>query len=228
MKSILNLEVTPKQVVLWLRKDLKNQIPRKLSELEGDNFEIHFSETTSSHRKFINSLVLYPEDVIVTCDDDSLYPDGWLVRLWQEHLEYPDQIIANRCNFISYDDKGIILPYKQWHKKVPPGTSHLAIMPAGYGGVLYPAHSLHSDVTNYDLFMKLAPKADDLWFKAMSFLKGTCSRRASHPSEKPMTLPFTQKFTLAKDNIKKDMNREQWNNIREYYQMKTPDYDTSE
>lgn len=225
VKSILNRSVKPKKVVLWLNNELKSEVPNSLIKLTNDNFEIKYCDSTSSHRKLVLSLDAYPDDVIVTCDDDCLYPDDWLEKLWIEHTKYPDEIIANRCNFISYDENGVTLPYKNWVKKVPPGTSHFAIMPAGYGGVLYPPKSLHADVTNFDLYMKLTPKADDLWFKAMSYLSGTMSRRSSNPSDKPITIPFTQKFTLARENIKKDLNREQWDNLREYYDFKTPDVD---
>ena len=38
---------------------------------------------------------------------------------------------------------------------------------------MYPPGSLHKDVTNIELFTKLAPKADDIWFWAMGVLHGT-------------------------------------------------------
>ncbi len=39
--------------------------------------------------------------------------------------------------------------------------------------MLYPPHSLDKIVTNKDLFIKLAPSADDVWFWAMALLQGT-------------------------------------------------------
>ena len=43
----------------------------------------------------------------------------------------------------------------------------------GVGGVLYPPNCLYKDILNEELFMKLAPKADDVWFWAMAVLNHT-------------------------------------------------------
>jgi hypothetical protein len=49
--------------------------------------------------------------------------------------------------------------------------------PVGDGGVLYPPHSLHEDITNKNLFFNLCPSNDDIWFKAMATAKGTLSKK---------------------------------------------------
>ncbi len=222
LRSLMAQSVRPVTIVLWLNEDLKDQLPESLTHLTGDLLDIRYSPLSCSHRKLIHSLDAFPEHCIVTCDDDVMYPGNWLERLWQEHERYPDQIIANRCNLITYDSDDNTLPYREWIKQVPPGTSHPALMPAGYGGVLYPPHSLRPEATNADLFLKLAPKADDLWFKAMSYLNGTLCRRASQVSEKPVPVRGTQRTTLAKTNIREDYNRQQWDALRRHFQFTTP------
>ena len=44
---------------------------------------------------------------------------------------------------------------------------------SGVGGVLYPPHSLHPEVSNEKVFMDICPHADDLWFYAMAVMAGT-------------------------------------------------------
>ena len=222
LRSLMAQSVRPTTIVLWLNEDLKDHLPESLTRLTGDLLEIRYSTLTCSHRKLIHSLDAFPEQCIVTCDDDVMYPTDWLERLWQEHEQHPDEIIANRCNLVTYDADGNTLPYREWIKRVPPGTSSPALMPAGYGGVLYPPHSLRPETTNASLFLELAPQADDLWFKAMSYLNGTQCRRASRPSDKPIPVRGTQSITLAKTNIREDRNREQWDALRRYFQFTTP------
>ncbi|MCW8354565.1 hypothetical protein N5P32_00995, partial [Marinomonas pontica] len=182
IRSLLNQTNKPQKILLWLNEDLRHQIPKKLTELEGDIFEIRYQkELTCSHRKLIYSLLEFPETTLVTCDDDLIYSQSWLESLHKEHQQHPNSVIANECRMISYDTDGELLPYKQWKMQKDTNIADQKLLPIGYGGVLYPAHSLHTDATNQELFLTLTPKADDLWFKMMSFLQGTEVRRASTP-----------------------------------------------
>jgi len=230
IKSILLQTHLPQKIILWLNYDLENQLPKNLLDLtkvrfnDKQIFEIHYSKLTCSHRKLIHSLELYPDDTIVTCDDDSIYPNNWLELLYDDQIKNPNIIIANRTCFITYDQKDITVPYSKWNKNVPTATQSLAILPIGCDGVLYPPGSFHTDITNSELFLKLTPKADDLWFKAMSFLNHTQCMQASVPCKRPITLVGSQKFSLSKKNVRLDHNKDQWNALREFYNFKTPNH----
>ena len=220
IRSILNQPCKPEKILLWLHEDLKETIPSKLSELQGDIFEIHFQTgLTCSHRKLIYALQEFPEHTLVTCDDDLIYHSSWLASLYNEHQQYPTSIIANECRLISYDENGELLPYKQWKMQSDTGLNDRRLLPIGYGGVLYPAHSLHQDSINSELFLKLAPKADDLWFRMMSFLNGTEVRRPKKPAPKPTPIAGSQKISLKKTNVRQDGNREQWKALSKCYSV---------
>ena len=221
IRSLMIQSVRPRKIVLWLNEGLRGKEPEALRSLTGDLFMIHYSELTCPHRKLVHTLELYPETVIVTSDDDQLYPDNWLELLYEDHKRFPNEIIANSCKMIAYSADGETLPYEQWTGKIDPGMSDASLMPVGYNGVLYPPDSLLPEVTDSELFLRLAPRADDLWFKAMSYLKGTSCRKASRPSAKPVPVLGTRKSTLAHTNVKLDQNRAQWNALRSYYQFTT-------
>ena len=121
VRNLLSQSVNAKRIVLWLNQSLKNTLPRQLIRLEGDRFEIRYSPLDCSHMKLVHCLEHFPDDHIVTCDDDLIYYPRWLEYLWQEHMNTPHQIVANQCNLISYSDDGSTLPYRQWEKKVKPG-----------------------------------------------------------------------------------------------------------
>jgi hypothetical protein len=225
IRSLMAQSVRPGKILLWLHEDLRGKEPKALRSLIGEMFSIHYSELTCSHRKLIHTLELYPDTVIVTCDDDQLYPDNWLERLLQDHRRFSGEIIANECKLIACSPEGETLPYREWPGKINAGFSDDSLMPVGYGGVLYPPDSLLPEVTNSELFLKLAPKADDLWFKAMSFLKGTSCRKASNPSATPLPVIGTRQTTLAQSNVKLDQNREQWDALRDYFKFTTVNSD---
>ncbi|MFT2098089.1 hypothetical protein ACMUMQ_06975 [Marinomonas sp. 2405UD66-6] len=221
IRSILSQPQKPQKIVLWLHEELQNQLPKKLTDLVGEIFEIRFQkELTCSHRKLIYSLKEFLDTALITCDDDLIYRPEWLASLYNDHQTYPNSVIANECRMITYDESGELLPYKQWTYLKTPGVVDKKLLPIGYGGVLYPKNALHEDATNPDLFLKLAPKADDLWFKMMSLLKGTEVRRSSHPCQKPIPIAGSQAISLKKTNIREDKNRLQWLALCEYYDIK--------
>ena len=98
-----------------------------------------------------------------------------------------------------------------------PGQGSDRTLAIGCAGVLYPPNSLHDDVLNESLFLKLAPKADDFWFKAMSFKRGTQVVKTRASDSEPTPIMFTQKYALKRRNIQGDENNDQWNSICECY-----------
>lgn len=215
IRSLLQQTATFKKIVLWVNEDLQHKIPSSLGRLQSDRFEIRFSVGKSSHRKLVETLKVYPDEYIVTCDDDLMYPRNWLERLLIEHNRQPKAIVAHMCRVFRFDDNSL-MPYKKWHSERL-GESSERTLAVGWGGILYPPSSLHEDVLDEALYMTLAPKADDLWFKAMAYKKGTAVFKSSQPNPEPIPIMLTQKFSLKKENINEDANRKQWLRIAEYY-----------
>ncbi|MBO0322023.1 glycosyltransferase family 2 protein [Muricauda sp. CAU 1633] len=220
VRSILDQIVLPEKIVLWLHQDLKSSIPKKLSELTGERFSIQFTSYSSSHRKLVEPLQIYPNKVIITCDDDMMYRKNWLSNLYKAHLENPDCVIGNQTRCITYDGKNELLPYKNWSSGTVTCPNPKAILPIGAGGTLYPPNSLDGQVFDQELFLKLTPKADDLWFKAMSLLKETRSIKSTYPIEEPIPIWGSQKVSLKKTNIEGDKNRTQWLALTHYFKLK--------
>jgi hypothetical protein len=217
IRSLLIQSRQPEKIVLWLHHDLKQHLPYSLTQLQGDVFEIRYVDLTCSHRKLIHSLEEFPSKVIVTCDDDLIYNDTWLQRLYDDHLLFPTDIIAHECRQIKFDDSGKPKAYEYWLAERKVGVTEKWLMPIGYGGVLYPPNCLYADVQNRDLFLSLAPKADDLWFKAMSHLAGTVTRRSSDPGRKPIPIIGSQWVSLKKTNVRQDGNYLQWVALCNHY-----------
>jgi len=220
VRSILNQSVLPEKIILWVNEDLKDNIPESLIKLQGDIFEIQFSELDCPHLKLVESLRKYPQKIIVTSDDDLIYRKNWLKYLYKEHLDHPKAIISNQSRIITYDVNGQLRPYKEWFTNYDSNIKTNLLLPIGSAGALYPPESLSDNVLDQELFLKLAPKADDLWFKAMSLLKQTSSLQASRLSGEPIPILGSQKVSLKKTNIGQDKNRLQWLALTDYFHLK--------
>ncbi len=219
IRSLLNQSVTPEKIVLWLHHDLKQTLPKKLSKLEGDIFEIRFSELTCSHRKLVHAIEFFPSKTIITCDDDMIYDSNWLKLLYLEHKKYPKDVIANQTRYINYSKTGDLLPYKEWSQTKNTTFNQKAVLPIGAGGVLYPSGVLSEKTINRSLFLKLTPKADDLWFKAMSLLKETSCRTSDKTHGKPIPIMGSQIESLKKNNVDGDKNRSQWLAVTNHFKL---------
>ncbi len=179
VKSILRGNLLPDKLILYLTFDQFKQcgIPEELKRLEEENeiFEIRdYPVDIRSYRKLIPALKDFPESIIVTVDDDVDYDKDMLKDLLEMHVKYPKAIIANRAKVADP-----AMPYRKWKKlrwydflgeriKIDPH-----IIQTGVGGVLYPPHSLNPEMMDENLFVKLAPTTDDIWFWAAAISNGT-------------------------------------------------------
>jgi len=175
--SLLNQRIKPNKIVLWIGHQDKEKIPPLLQKLTKKGLEIRFCEDIRSYTKIIYSLEAFPDDIIITADDDVHYPKNWLKRLLAEHKKNPEKIICNRAHGIKTDENHNPLPYNDWHYCIKPSVyfgiekhSPFSVFPTGVGGILYPPRCLHTDIINKDLFMKLSPFADDIWLWAMAII----------------------------------------------------------
>ena len=173
--SLLNQSLLPDEVVLWLAEEQfpnkEKDLPDNLLALKTNGLKIKWCTDTKSYKKLIPSLKEYPNDIIVTADDDIFYTSNWLEELYKAYLVNPEYIHCHRARKIEFDTDGKILPYEIWQIQTEHSSSFLNFF-TGNGGVLYPPGALYKDILDEKLFLSLSPTADDIWFWAMSVLAG--------------------------------------------------------
>lgn len=178
INSILNGTVLPDKVILYLTASQfpEGEIPFELLELkENKLFEVRFyEENIRSYTKLIPALKDFPNDIIVTIDDDVWYNKNMLHRLLYLHNRYPNAIVGHRVR--EYKPNA---PYRSWKKykghryllkSLKPKFTNIQ---TGVGGVLYPPDSLDTKMLDSKIFMEMAPTVDDIWFWAAAVAKGT-------------------------------------------------------
>ncbi|MEZ8911521.1 glycosyl transferase [Vibrio cyclitrophicus] len=179
IKSLLCQTVLPSKIVLWLSDSeyTAQNIPISLKNLqrEIDIFDIEFCEDIKSYKKLIPSLKKFPDSLVVTVDDDIIYPDDLLENLIEEHVSAPKDIICTRAHKIVVKN-GTLQPYNKWEYETGCKFSSHLIFPTSGAGTLFPPGSLHEDIFDSSLFSSLCPTADDVWFKFMALKNGTNCR----------------------------------------------------
>jgi len=219
IRSLMDQTVRPHKILLWINENSEGHVPQKLARLQNTLFEIRYTPLEVSHKKLIHSLALYPDVAIITCDDDLMYRKTWLAKLYESSLQYPNTILSNQTRAIRFNGKGQFLPYAEWPVNSQAEKDPRKVLTIGAEGVLYPPHSLDSRYADEALFMQLAPKADDLWFKCMSLLKGTPCKLAEDRPKNAVPIMGSQKISLKNVNIKKDFNSKQWADLVAHFKL---------
>jgi hypothetical protein len=164
--SILNQSVPPDRIVLYLAHGTK--IPERLKKLKRHGLEIRFCDDIKSYTKLIPALADFPDDILVTADDDICYDKEWLKLLKESYEKHPEKIHCHRAHEICLDENREIIPYNEWRQSVRTIENARRIFPTGVGGILYPPHSFTNEIMDIEKIKRLAPSGDDIWFWAMA------------------------------------------------------------
>lgn len=225
VRSILNGSVLPDKLVLYvtLSQFKENEMPQELLLLANENpvFEIrNYERDIRSYRKLIPALIDFPEAIIVTVDDDVRYHPNMLRELLELHAQIPDAVLAHRAKKISVGK-----PYRKWRKwrwyHFLFRRIHRSFlnMQTGCAGVLYPPHSQKTDMMDVELFTKLAPSTDDIWFWAAGVANGYPVVPVPFGRNKPKGVGKPKYLSLKTTNFKSgvDRNREALEKVLEQF-----------
>ena len=168
VESLLRQTYKPDQIILWLAKDEFKDcpLPSTLKAQQKRGLQIRYCENLKSYKKFYYAIKESPNDFIVTVDDDIIYAENLLETLVKTYRANPGCIVCTRSHFIKVSrDK--LYPYNNWimyeDRKFIDRTPSFHNFLTGGAGALFPAFLLDKNFLNKDVFLKLAPYADDVW-----------------------------------------------------------------
>ena len=222
--SLLRQTYKPDELILWLDDEhwSEKNIPSSLKRLQKYGLSIMFCEDIRSYKKLVPTLLIRPNCLVMTADDDVYYPSDTIKRLIDEYDNNPEMVYCNIAHKIKIDDKKGVCNYKEWDDDIY-GETGPFVFPVGIGCVLYDPKLLHNDVTKKNLFMQLSPLADDVWFFFMEQLKGTkCCvlKQRKTGSFYPIDTFYQATHngsSLVKQNVGEDMNDVQIKKVMDYY-----------
>lgn len=174
IESLLNQTMKADKVILWLAPEQfpnkEKDLPPQLLDLTQKGLTIDWYHDIKSYKKLIPTLKKYPDAIIVTADDDIIYPPDWLKKLYTPYVSKKNIIWCHRAHRITMEKTSKISKYKQWNHCLKISEPSYRNFCTTGGGVLYPPNSFYKDVLDEKKFMELAPYADDIWFWSMLVL----------------------------------------------------------
>ena len=170
IESLFRQSCPPKAVVLYLdvdEFDTSRRLPRELVQREKRGLQIRWIQGGGrSYNKLIHAVKEFPNDIVVTVDDDKILPRTYLKQIWDLHLSYPLSIVGGRGWAIrpAVDEKKVIFG-KNW-RRAQHGEQGRHLFLPGVDVVLYPPGSLDEMVTDLEYARNVTPTNDDIWFWA--------------------------------------------------------------
>lgn len=227
--SLTRQQLQADEIVVWLGdKDFSEDTlpPELLRYKDGYGVSFRFCKDIGCFTKIIPSLMAYPDALIITVDDDIYYPPILSETLVRAYEENPDKVNCLIAHEIKYDENGKLLPYNSWNLASQANTPG-RMFATGVGGVIYSKDLFHNDVTDESLFLKLSPKADDIWLYVMEKLKGTDIRKIENaPFSYPLDAFYQRSHksaSLQASNRGEDANDTQLRNVLTHYGLKDRD-----
>jgi hypothetical protein len=222
IESILRQTHKPDKIILWLSKNQfpsENILPKKLIEQKNRGLEIRFCEgDIKSHKKYYYTIKEFPNDFLLTIDDDIIYPTTLISQLVDLNKIYPTAICCHLALKIQIEGEKL-QPFNKWKNvKKQAGPSFNLFFGSG-GGTLFPPFSLHPEVLNDTVFKKLCFFADDVWLNCMCQLNDKMIVKSNYYSSR-LPIIFIRNKTLTVINNGQNENDVQIQAIRTYFNKK--------
>ncbi|MAF63144.1 MAG: hypothetical protein CL680_17025 [Blastomonas sp.] len=239
LTSLLKQSHLPSKIVVWITKKIdRSYISDDVLAFENHGVEFRFVDDVGPHTKLIYALKEFGDNRIVTVDDDIIYPPNMIKCLMSASAFSPQSICANWARELAFDTEGKVKGIRDGKLLTPPllekeieqsssfdHVENKLAFPYGTSGVLYPPGCFDSVVFNFELFKKLCPKEDDIWFKVCSMIKGTSvvvTNLGINP--KHHCIHGSQEEALRHFNHAQDGNKAQMQSVFEYFDIKSEDY----
>lgn len=173
LDSMLRQTILPDIIVIYLsREEFENTkdihfVKNMELMLKNRGVVVRWvNENYKSHKKYFYAFSEYPNDVIITIDDDIIYKSDLIENLLHFHRIYGDCVIAGRVHLITATESGEIAPYTKWWKECKKfvGIPRMDLFATGCGGVLYPPECIQKFNISESL-VKYMIDADDVLLK---------------------------------------------------------------
>lgn len=204
IRTLLTQSLKPDKVILYLAEsqfpNRESDLTKELIELKNFGLTIRWCEDLKSYKKLIFALKEFPDDIVITVDDDIYYSKDTIETLYNSYLKNPKEIQCHRCARIEIDGDEIkrISSKRLFNENYTNPSFYNRL--TGCGAVLYPPNCFYKDVLREDIFMQLIPTHDDVWFWAMATLNDFKCRVVKGYTQSLIFIDNTQNSGLCKIN----------------------------
>jgi hypothetical protein len=220
IETLLRQTSKPDVIILWLSKKQFSSLdvlPQKLLNMRSRGLRIILKEDDlRSHKKYYYTLQEFPNDIMITVDDDIFYPPNMIEELIKWHQKFPNTVIARYGSKIKVLDKNIAI-YQEWELNFEQTIPDFKVFFGSGGGTLFPPGSLPVETLNKEVFMNLCLYADDIWLNTMCRLNNVKIFRTRTSLCSLLPILIKKDIYLYSKNINESLNDIQLKNIRKYY-----------
>ena len=203
IRSLLHQKLAPREIVLYLGNDTRDEdIPSSLRELEKYNFTIKTGcEDLKPHKKYFFAMQEYPDDAVITVDDDVIYDKDFVQDLYNCYKKFPGCVASRRVHRMIQDTLGNIKSYNDWQWECTQilEPSH-QLFSTGCGGALYPPKVLPPETFDAEAIKAHCLDTDDIWLKFMELKADVKVVFTDSKVIHPLTVRNTQASALMHTN----------------------------
>ena len=203
IRSLLHQSLAPREIVLYLGADTRDEdIPATLRQLEKYNFTIKTGyEDLKPHKKYFFAMQEYPQDSIITVDDDVMYDKDFVRDLYNCYKKFPGCVASRRVHRMIQDTLGNIKSYNDWQWECTQilEPSH-QLFSTGCGGALYPPKVLPPETFDAEAIKAHCLNTDDIWLKFMELKADVKVVFTNSKVIHPLTVRNTQASALMHTN----------------------------
>ena len=224
--SIFLQSRVPDKIILWLAEsqfpNKEKDLPTELLEYVSFGLEIKWvNDDLKSHKKYFYAIKEYPENIIITIDDDLIYYPDMIEKLLKSYILFPNAISTMRTHFINFNGDNCIQPYCKWDKEYSGivGKASMRLFSTTGAGTLFPPGCIDAKLLDKELIKKMVLNADDIWLKVLEVLLNIPVVLV----EKNRELQYidgTQEVALQYDNVFNNQNDMQLKKILDWAQSK--------
>jgi len=178
IKSLMLQSYKPDRIILWLANEQfpDRKLPQNLLDLQKFGLEIQWCDDLYGHKKYYYCIKAQKaNEVVITFDDDILYPVDCIKRLMEKHREFPGCLVCERAQAHKDAKRENMENPGRWAviSNVGCNTPSYGLNPSPGGGCLIPYSAFYKDAYDENKIRELAYKNDDLWYMFMAAENGT-------------------------------------------------------
>jgi hypothetical protein len=225
IESIFRQTIRPDRIILWLAVEqfpnYEKDLPNELIKLKNKGLEIRYCEDIRSHKKYFYSLKEFKNEFVVIFDDDLFFHRDIIKNLILIHNKYPNCVVGTRVHKMKFTN-GVLVNYRDWEINIlGEEASVLHHSNSGHGTLIPPTVKFDDIFFNKELFMRLTPNSDDVWFKVNLIRLGIpVVTNASH-SRDTLSIKGTYKSSLVSNNTHKGMKDIQFKAVFKHFGIET-------
>lgn len=221
IKSLMLQSYKPDRIILWLAEEqfLDKQLPKELTDLCQYGLEIIWMHDICGHKKYFYPVLNQQNnEVVITYDDDIIYPKNSIKRLIKTHEKFPTCLVCERGQTIDFTQ---INNPGRWKTRSSRGvkTPTYSMNPSPGGGCLIPQGAFYKDAVNEEKIRRLAYKNDDLWYMFMCAEQGTKMIKTRKNHRTFSVIEGSQTEQMATDNIGNNKNAAIMDDLRAEYPL---------